>query len=160
MRPNRDPSVLVDPVQFMETPERAGGKWSPCRSIVWLNRFDIRDCGERESMRLPVEPFPRFSIKRIGEHWKRAVFGISSGPMADEGPNGLIERSPQALEIVPADQINRHMGLLDPDAVSDLIPFRFLIGSDGIGISTEFADLHPEIIQVTLRPVGLTASIS
>jgi hypothetical protein len=41
------------------------------------------------------------------------------------------------LEIVSADQINRHMGLLEMDAVSDLIQFRFFLGGDGMRVLTE-----------------------
>ncbi len=52
------------------------------------------------------------------------------------------------------------MGLLQVDAVSHLIPFRFFLGDDGMGIRTENIDSFTQAIQVTLCPLGLPMSIS
>jgi hypothetical protein len=42
--------------------------------------------------------------------------------MVDKRPYGLVEGGSQALEIVSAHQIDRHMGLLERNAMSDLVP--------------------------------------
>ena len=58
------------------------------------------------------------------------------------------------------DQIDRHMGLLEMNAISDLIPFRFFIDNHGVGISTERIDGIPECIQVNLCPFNLPIGVS
>jgi hypothetical protein len=79
--------------------------------------------------------------------------------MIDKRPHRLIQRGSQTLEEVSADEVDRHMGLLSIDTVSDLIPFRFVLGSDGMGIRTKRADSFSQIVQVTLCPLGLPMSI-
>jgi hypothetical protein len=151
--------MLVDPVQFVKAPKRTRGKWKPCRSIVWLNRFDVIDGGGAEPINFLIESSLRFRFQRFLKNREFARFGIGTGSIVNEGPYSLIQSGAQTLEVVSADQVDGHMGLLEIDAISDLIPFQFLLGSDGMGIRTERADSFSQVVQVTLCPLGLPMSI-
>jgi hypothetical protein len=144
----------------VEAPERTGGKWKPYRSIVWLNRLDVIYGGRTEPINLLIESPLRLRVQRFFKDRELAGVGIGARPMVNEGPHSLIQSSTQTLEVVTADQVDRHMGLLEIDAISDLIPFQFLLGSDGMGVRTEYADSLSQVVQVTLCPLGLPMSIS
>jgi hypothetical protein len=156
-----DSSVLIDPVQLMQAPQRVDGKWQPCRSIVWLKRFDVVDSGRTETIDFSVESRQILGVRRLMfKNGEFARFGVFPASVINQRPNSLIESSSQALEIVSAEEINRHMGLLFADTIADLIPFRFLIGSDGMGIRAEVPNCHHKFVQMTLCPLGLPMSIS
>jgi hypothetical protein len=152
--------MLVNPVQFVEAPKRTTSEWKPCRSIVWLKRFDVIDGGRAETVNFSVESTLRFGVQRFFKNREFAHFGIGASPVINQGPYSLIQGGTQTLEVVSADQVDRHMGFFGVDAISDLTPFQFLLGSDGMGIRTERADSFSQSVQMTLCPLGLPMSIA
>ncbi len=115
--------MLIDPVHFVKTPEVTGREWKSRRSIVWLNRFDVGDGGITQPVNLGFESISSFGVQRLLKHREFAGFGVNPLSVVDERPNSLIECSSQTLEKIPADEIDRHMRLLEINTVSDLIPF-------------------------------------
>jgi hypothetical protein len=129
LRSNRDSSMFVDTIQLVQAPQRIG-TGRACRSIVWLNRFDIGDGFLGETLNLPVELVPSFRIEGLGENREFTGIRISAGSVVDQRPDGVIERSSQTLENISKDQENRHMGLLKFNSISNLIHFRFFLDGD------------------------------
>jgi len=80
--------------------------------------------------------------------------------MIDERPDGLIQRSSQTLEEISTDEIDRHVGLLEMNTVSDLILFEFFIGSDGMRICAKSTYSLAQEVKMILCPIGFAVSVS
>jgi hypothetical protein len=160
LRPNGDTTVLVDSIERMKAPQWAGGKLRPCRSIVWLKRFNV--CNSRLAQPVNLSGEPVYIPPDQGfllKDRELTGFGIGSGTVVNQRPDSLIQGCAQTLEVVAANQIDVHMGLLSMDSVANLIPFRFFLGDHGMGVGTEFVHGLSQSVQVTLRPLGLVMSI-
>jgi hypothetical protein len=151
--------MLVDPIQLVKTPEMTNADGRTCRSIVWLNRFDIGDSRSGKPISFPVELLPIIRGKRLGKDRELTGIRIGASSVVDQGPDSLVECCSQTLKKIPENQKQIHMGLLKLDAVSNPIQFRFVLGRDGVGIVAEGKDFRFQAIQVKLRPIGLTTSI-
>jgi hypothetical protein len=161
---NGNSAVLVDSVQFMKLPQKAVGCWRPCRSIIWLKRFDKRDSFIRYSENLLVESSPLFGVGGISEDRELGPVGVGVLE-AGERPNSLIKSGSQTLEHVRSYKENGHMRVLDVNAVKYCIPFGILLGDYSIGItdnrpaSHKGVDCDPQLVKVYLRPLGLETGI-
>lgn len=158
-RPDGDSPVLVDPVHLMKLPQKVSSDWYPCRSVVWLKRFEDVDSFRRYSLRVSDEGFPVSGVVDLEDRELRPV-GIGMTDVR-ERPNGLIQSRSEALEDVSRDEKEVDVGMLKRNSITSARSFSILIGHNCVGIRrNEPKDSCTEIIQMNFRPLGLPVRIS
>ena len=158
-RPYENPTVLVDPVQFVELPQQVCSNWRTCRSIVRLKRFDERASFIRYATDLPAKSSLGVGIIGFAEDRELCPVGVGMLQVR-ERPDSLVQGRPEALNNIRSDQENADMGVTDMNAVANGIAFSVFIHSESIWLRVlEFDKGGLEFVKVYLRPLGLEISV-
>jgi hypothetical protein len=148
---DRNPSMLVDVAQTVETPEQMGLR---LRSIVRLKAFDELCCTCWNPRSVTGKASSRLGVVPI-KNRKLGSIGIRRGEFS-ELPDGLVESRTEAIEQVSQDQrkIVRCVLDLNPNLIPETL--HIFLTNEGIGFGfQESVQLTPESVKVYLRPCGL-----